>query len=478
MKDIKDFIANQNTHNCIDLIEVSEKLGYKSTTTANRLVKNNQFPNAFKVGKKIWIPITDFERIQWKFQKKESVKKAIKPAPEPIQIPFKFKINTHGYIDVSETEKVFKLSKKKVINIINKGGFINYFKHNNKWLILKVEIENLKKEIQENEKKKFNTLSTMETAHRINVNRSVITQNLKNKFPNAFKIDNYWRIPLRDIEKYEEKTVFTDASEYTIQTALAELNTGLNSLYVKEKSRETNRLYLKFCTLQMNNCKGSMRYVKSRVLMYLRLYEKIASLIEEEIFHASPDMISSLLDKNSILTSHEKKNLTVFLRYTYRQKNIEPKEEFSYLTNTDKISSKEIYSPELFHEIYKYVNDIKNHSSPAIKDYSYANMWAYTILLLTDFIRGQDLIVNTPNLDLDNLGICSLNWFEENELSEEQAQTIINQLYTHFRYKRANKNGELLSKRQKMNTLFHIKENAPKNRLKILRGIFYFFDWI
>ncbi|PIC94799.1 hypothetical protein CSV69_15005 [Sporosarcina sp. P26b] len=36
----------------------------------------------------------------------------------------------------------------------------------------------------------------------------------------------------------------------------------------------------------------------------------------------------------------------------------------------------------------------------------------------------------------------------------------------------------IIGKRQKMNTLFHIKENAPKNRLKILRGIFYFFDWI
>src|SRR5699024_10756843 len=101
--------------------------------------------------------------------------------------------------------------------------------------------------------------------------------------------------------------------------------------------------------------------------------------------------------------------------------------------------------PELYHEIYQYAKDTKSHTLTALKDRSYTNMWVYTILLLTDFIRGQDLIVNTPKIDLEVVEIDSLDWFIENKISESQDQSIINQLYIHFRYKRASKTDELLT---------------------------------
>lgn len=57
-----------------------------------------------------------------------------------------------------------------------------------------------------------------------------------------------------------------------------------------------------------------------------------------------------------------------------------------------------------------------NHTFSALKDRSYANMWVYTILLLTDFIRGQDLILNTPKIDLETVDIyLTLPPLQQNE---------------------------------------------------------------
>src|SRR5699024_8038599 len=93
----------------------------------------------------------------------------------------------------------------------------------------------------------------------------------------------------------------------------------------------------------------------------------------------------------------------------------------------------------------QYVKLVETHTNYALKNKSYANMWVYTILLLTDFIRGQDLIMSTPNIDLEAFNITSHDWFFDNELSDHQAQSIINQLYLHFRYQRTSKTDDLLT---------------------------------
>ncbi|MEH7362397.1 DNA-binding protein, partial [Priestia megaterium] len=111
----------------------------------------------------------------------------------------------------------------------------------------------------------------------------------------------------------------------------------------------------------------------------------------------------------------------------------------------EKTDSKDIYAPSLFHKLYKYVRKIEVHTAMAVKDRYYANMWAYVTLLLTDFIRGQDLILNTPNIHLQGLNIKNINWFKTNTLSDFQSQSIINQLYIHFKNKRSSKTKSFLT---------------------------------
>ena len=72
-------------------------------------------------------------------------------------------------------------------------------------------------------------------------------------------------------------------------------------------------------------------------------------------------------------------------------------------------------------------------------------MWAYAILLLTDLIRANDLILQTPIIDLENIQVDSFDWLSNNTLSETQAYKVITQLYIWFRNKRTSKTDELLT---------------------------------
>src|SRR5699024_5039182 len=155
--------------------------------------------------------------------------------------------------------------------------------------------------------------------------------------------------------------------------------------------------------------------------------------------------LTELLGEGSPFKKDEKKLLIPFLRYVYNHNGIEPEIEFSLLLNQNRDETQDIYSPKVFHHLYHYVKSIELHLETAINDRSYANMWVYTILLLTDFIRGQDLILNTPNINLDSLEINSFEWFTDNKFSEKDAQLIINQLYLHFRHQRSSKTDELLT---------------------------------
>src|SRR5699024_9960861 len=121
----------------------------------------------------------------------------------------------------------------------------------------------------------------------------------------------------------------------------------------------------------------------------------IVSNMNNEIFLLSTEEISNFFQNSSSFKKGEKKILILFLKYVYSQKGIDPEFEFSLLFNESREKTKELYSPEIFFEIYQYVKDFQTHIPCSVNNRSYANMWVYTILLMTDFIRGQDLILKT-----------------------------------------------------------------------------------
>ena len=114
--------------------------------------------------------------------------------------------------------------------------------------------------------------------------------------------------------------------------------------------------------------------------------------------------------------------------------------------NKNKDKEQEIYSASTFNQIYKHVQNIELHIEKSLNSRSYANMWVYVALLCCDFIRGSDLVFNTPNLNLKELDIQESDFRVNNlKLNEHQVQIVIKTLYLAFRNKRASKTGELLT---------------------------------
>ncbi|WP_060203894.1 helix-turn-helix domain-containing protein [Sporosarcina koreensis] len=425
----------------VSTLEAAKILGYKTTSTVLLYLNNGYFPTAFKVGTGWRIPLTDLKRLQmnlYEIKKELSEKKFSIKENQQIQ----------NCLDVNQLSEILQLSRKNILSLIQKGAFGNALKFKRKYWIHEDILDEYQREKEEQKGFNQNNLTTQDAAKRLNYKHNGTVSLLigEGKFPNAFKKDGSWRIPVSDIQEFEEaRAIKSKKISYTPEIAYKELKESLENIVHDENLPETKKLYLQYCLLQINNTNGSTRYKRDRILLYKRLYEKLAATIKNEIYVLPQDDIANLLGAKSPIRKDEKKVLIRFVKYVYNQMGIEVNQEFNVNTVRKNNREKEVYSPEEFHGLYKYVRGLNTHTANAIKDRFYSNMWVYSILLLTDFIRGQDLIINTPSIDLESVNIDSLYWFNENKISEFQGQSVINQLYTHFRYKRTSKTDELLT---------------------------------
>lgn len=82
---------------------------------------------------------------------------------------------------------------------------------------------------------------------------------------------------------------------------------------------------------------------------------------------------------------HTKRIFVSFYYYCYSSRDLPiPKQYVVSKINNDKEKEKEVYSPEAFYSFYRYVKDVSLHLPNAIINDYYANMWAFTIMHLTN----------------------------------------------------------------------------------------------
>lgn len=454
--DLTTFKQEQNDYTYLDGKEVCKLLGITHSALYYHLSKDS-FPNSKKIRNRWKIHKQDLKDFIKKkkelkdFMKKKQELNSIKKERimnKPI-LSFKKDPYLIDYLSVEDIAKELNISRSQVVHLIEKEfslGVISYGERN--WVHKDTVKEfKVKQEYIENDclpiKEVFKRIGY---AHPGNV--TILVK--QGKFPNAFKNKGIWIIPIKDLEKYEKikneyEKIKNEKIEYTPKMADKDLNKYLKKIKVDSVLLETRQLFIEFSTYKINNIKGNVNYLRSRTNSFKHFYTKLIANISSEIFNLTSEEVNNLLVDESIFTKAEKKVLLIFLRYVYQRKEITPESEY-YLRNNDHIKNpKEIYSLDLFNKIYKHSKNIQTHLLMAVKKRNYANMWVYTNLLLTDFIRGQDLIINTPNIDIESIGVISIDYFKKNDLSNRQIDTVIKQLYMHFRYKRTSKTDELLT---------------------------------
>ncbi|MGN4271791.1 DNA-binding protein [Bacillus cereus group sp. BCN115] len=259
---------------------------------------------------------------------------------------------------------------------------------------------------------------------------------------NVKKINNRLFISKEDLIKYkqfidERNSIVEIDCEYAMNKISNE--TEQNNLF-----RETRTLFINYSRAYYNKCTGSTVHKQATIGQFINFHNKLQKNLSREIFEVDIEELNQLFLNEGLLTSKEKLLFTRFLSYVFTQKNMPLKNKLLAVQNKQK--EQEVYSASTFNQIYKHVQNIELHIEKSLNSRSYANMWVYVTLLCCDFIRGSDLVLNTPSLNLKELDIQEADFYSNNfKLNEYQVQIVIKTLYFSFRNKRASKTGELLT---------------------------------
>ncbi|PER99650.1 helix-turn-helix domain-containing protein [Bacillus cereus] len=276
----------------------------------------------------------------------------------------------------------------------------------------------------------------------VSIQNSLYSKQSNHKM-NVKKINGRVFIPKEELIKYkqflEERDNLVEIDcEYAINKIANE--TQQNNLFM-----DTRTLFIKYSQAYFNKCTGSTVYKKSTISQFINFYNKLQRNLSREIFKVDIEELNQFFLKEGLLTSKEKLLFTRFISYVFDQKNMPLKNKL-LAVQKPKHKEQEIYSASIFNQIYKHVQNIELHIEKSLNSRSYANMWVYVTLLCCDFIRGSDLVLNTPNLNLKELDIQEADFHSNNfKLNEHQVQIVIKTLYLSFRNKRASKTGELLT---------------------------------
>lgn len=260
---------------------------------------------------------------------------------------------------------------------------------------------------------------------------------------NAEKINGQVSISKEELAIYmqflhERDGIVEIDCEYAIKKISIE--TKQNILFI-----ETRSLFLEYSRVYFNKSTGSTTYRKATIAQFINFHNKLQNNLHREIFETDIEELNKLFLKEALFTSKERLTFTRFISYVFDQKNISQKNKILAVQKNNR-NEQEIYSASTFNQIYKHVQNIEVHIEKSLSKRKYVNMWVYVTLLCCDFIRGSDLIINTPTLNLKELDIQESDFYSNNfKLNKHQVQTVIKTLYLAFRNKRASKTGELLT---------------------------------
>ncbi|SFM48174.1 hypothetical protein SAMN03159341_1378 [Paenibacillus sp. 1_12] len=282
------------------------------------------------------------------------------------------------------------------------------------------------------------TLSLKKIAKKTGVPYNSLLLKIRNKqlFTNAQKVKGMYCIPIEEANhfiennrkyRYDKKVDF-----YTNKDALEELLHYITAFPFLFHLWKTAELFTEFCTVKMSKLRGIPTHIRTFFNYYKFVFEILRTL-DKNLHELEVNVIDSIVFEQ-MTNEHTKRIFVSFYYYCYSSYDLPvPKQYVISKRSNDKEKEKEIYSPESFYSFYKYVKDVSLHLPYAINNDYYSNMWAFTIMHLTNAWRASDIVFKTPNLDISSIQVDSFNWFNNNSLTITQCQKVINQLYLHFR---------------------------------------------
>lgn len=222
----------------------------------------------------------------------------------------------------------------------------------------------------------------------------------------------------------------------------------VNEVDINELGPFTSTTWLDYIHIKLNSSKANSQTINGLISKYVCVSEKLIDLVsntnKQEIYSVTSNDINILF--NEVAKTHAQE-IYQYLGSVYQKLQELNINSFDYnrLNNPFKFEKEEkdksIYEYEIFKKLFNYAKDISIHKERTIKDTlniiagkkprelkHYASSWLYVLLHLNNAWRHSD-VIKFPQVNLSGTKIVDLNWMLENNLSDEDADYIIRQVY-------------------------------------------------
>lgn len=220
----------------------------------------------------------------------------------------------------------------------------------------------------------------------------------------------------------------------------------IKEIDIKKVGAFTSETWLHFISSRLKRSKANSETIDITINRYVYCTENLINLLgstrKREIYSLKSNDINTFINEIPLKNS---KIIYLYLKKVHHQLKAKKMEtyNFKYVNDPYKFDKesqdKSIYEYEAFKKVYNYAKNIFLHKERAIKDILQeistgkkakylASSWLYVLLHLNNAWRHSD-VITFPRVNLSGTQITDLNWLLENELSDEDADYIIKQVY-------------------------------------------------
>lgn len=248
-------------------------------------------------------------------------------------------------------------------------------------------------------------------------------------------------------ERRNYSNFFTLSTESDFNTFKIRLN--IKKIDLAKLGTFTSETWQQFIYSRLSISKANPQSKDANINKYVYCTEKLINLVsltsKYEIYSITSNEINTLFNE---IQKNYSTIIYLYLKQVYNNLNRNKIKTFDInkVNNPRKFfketNDKSIYEFDVYKKVYNYAKDISLHKTRAIKDVikefsvvegtrnieHYSSSWLYVLLHLNNAWRHSD-VITFPQVNLSGTQISDLNWLLENELSDEDVDYIIKQVY-------------------------------------------------
>lgn len=218
----------------------------------------------------------------------------------------------------------------------------------------------------------------------------------------------------------------------------------------KSSQMSTKGFWYQYVQSFLYKTKMSKQRIAFQVNQFVRNTCLIFGIFEFEIYsYSAREINQKFLNSNNDINRSYQRDFYSFLKYIINSFvanslplpfNIEDLNDPRTYNNIKEVDVG-MYSLEEYHKLYEYANQVEFHKKKAITDVKkllstmdrtkykkYDSCWAYILIQLTNNWRHSTIITQVPRIELSNTKVESLDWLMKNDISLEDANSIIFQI--------------------------------------------------